>query len=104
MAELDCNRIRSILIKDGDLRFRDLGAHQSPQFPLIPSLGLLRSLCSGGRRGCRGGEADAVALLRYSGLLLPGTLSCHVIMMQSQRVYLFDQNLVNLKVFNCSSH
>ena len=79
MAELDCNRIRSIKIKDGDLRFRDLGAHQSPQFPLIPSLGLLLSLCSGGRRGCRSGEADAVALLRCPGLLLLGALPCHAI-------------------------
>ena len=92
------------MIKDGDLRFLDSVVHELPQFLLIARPALLRSLCSGGRCGSRGGEADAVALLRYSGLLLPGTLSCHVIMMQSQRVYLFDQNLVNLKVFNCSSH
>ena len=80
---MDCNRIGSLAIKDGDLRFLGFVVHELPQFLLIARPALLRSLFRGGRCGSRGGEADTVALLRCSGLLLLGTLSCHVIMMQS---------------------
>ena len=73
------------MIKDGDLRFIAFRAHQSPHFSLLLRHALLRSLCSGGRRGCRGGEADAVALLRCPALLLLGALPCHAIRV----IYLF---------------
>ena len=43
MIELDCNRIRSIVIKDEDLRFQDFGYHQSSQFSRIVSYTLFRA-------------------------------------------------------------
>ena len=67
------------MIKDGDLRFLDSVVHELPQFLRIARPALLRSLFRGGGRGRRGGEADAVALLRYPGLLLPGALPCHAV-------------------------
>ena len=67
------------MIKDGDLRFLDSGTHELHQFLRVVRPGVLRSLFRGGGRGRRGGEADAVALLRYPGLLLPGALPCHAV-------------------------
>ena len=90
------------MIKDGYLRFRDFGAHQSSQFLVPVHPGGLWRFSSSTRRGRRGGEADTVALPRCSGSLLPVTLLCHLIKIKLT-CSRFDQDLSNLKVINSPS-
>ena len=63
------------------LTFRDLSTHQSCQLLVPVHPGGLRQFSSISGRARRGGEADAVALPRCSGFLLPVSLLGHVIKM-----------------------